>query len=221
MYLTRILLSIVFVFFASTALAAPPEKTLLCHVGNEVGPGGEDYFDDPGCVPHDDNDWFCPDAGKIDLIEVAKPAKHLANAAHSYDGISDYLPGDIGASGLGDEDSNGDGVDDGCEPPVRLACPCWSSYTESEVVAAMNGAGLALTCLVVDNPPDFGLAIASGVGSTLEAEYSAFASIDNSCQNIGGFLPPDNAIDDMSYTEAVACFAELVAIIPQITWCSD
>ena len=37
MHFTRILLSIVFALFASTALAAKPEKDLVCHVGNELG----------------------------------------------------------------------------------------------------------------------------------------------------------------------------------------
>lgn len=116
MHLTRILLSIVFVLSASTALAAKPEKTLVCHVGNEEGLGGETYLDDPGCVPIEENGYFCPDAGKIDLIKVAKAHKHLNNSSHEYDGISDYLPEDVGASGEGKEDSNGDGIDDGCEP---------------------------------------------------------------------------------------------------------
>lgn len=73
----KYLLSIVYVLFASTALAAKPVKPLVCHVGNETGPNGEVYLDDPGCVPVEDNGYFCPDAGKIDLIEVAKADKHL------------------------------------------------------------------------------------------------------------------------------------------------
>lgn len=142
MHFTRILLSIVFVLFASTALAAKPEKTLVCHVGNEVGPGGEVYLDDPGCVPIEENEYFCPDAGKIDLIEVAKANKHLNNQSHEYDGISDYLPEEVDASGEGKEDSNGDGIDDGCEPPP--ACPCadmwatasqgWNAFIQSPLV---------------------------------------------------------------------------------------
>ena len=139
-YLLAIFTTIIAVgMLASNALAAKPEKNLICHVGNEVGPGGEVYLDDPGCMPHEDNSYFCPDAGKIDLIEVAKQAKHLGNDAHSYDGISDYQPGELGASGEGKEDSDDNGIDDGCEPPdLLLTCPCWNTYTEAELVVAIN-----------------------------------------------------------------------------------
>ena len=101
---------------ATTAVAAKQEKELICHVGSEVGPGGEVYLDDPGCIPIEENDYFCPDAGKIDLILVAKRARHLGNPSHMYDGISDYTPEEVYASGDGKDDSNGDGIDDGCEP---------------------------------------------------------------------------------------------------------
>ena len=104
--------------------AAKQEKELVCHVGNEVGPGGEVFLDDPGCAPIEENNYFCPDAGKIDLISVAKVSKHLDKSSHTFDGISDYRPADVGASGEGNEDSDGDGIDDGCQPPVE--CPCWS-----------------------------------------------------------------------------------------------
>lgn len=109
------------------------EKIRICHVGNEMGPNGEVY--DPACVPGEDNDYFCADAGKIDLIVTAKPAKHLNNPSHEWDGISDYEPSEIGASGDGTEDSDGNGVDDGCEPAD--VCPCWD-VTELQAVTAAN-----------------------------------------------------------------------------------
>ena len=86
--------------FAATGFARQ-EKELICHVGNEAGPGEEVYLDDPGCVPHVGNDYFCPDAGKIDLISVAKPAKHLNN------------PGAVRAVGL----ANGSN-------PISIIIPC-------------------------------------------------------------------------------------------------
>lgn len=133
------LLQTVFVFtlmlFVSTGFAAKKEKDLICHVGNEFGAEGEVYLDDPGCTPHEDNDYFCPDAGKIDLIEVAKSNKHLENSSHTFEGISDYWPADVGASGEGKEDSDGDGIDDGCQPPVLAACPCWSA----EEIVSIDG----------------------------------------------------------------------------------
>ena len=77
MYFTRILLSIVFVLFASTALAAKPDKILVCHVGNELGSMGETYMDNPDCIipPEWVGDYMCPDEGKIDLILVSKKTK--------------------------------------------------------------------------------------------------------------------------------------------------
>ena len=103
---------------ATTVVAAKQEKELVCHVGSEVGPGPDfdDYLDDPGCIPIEENNYFCPDAGKIDLISVAKASKHLGKPSHMYDGISDYTPEEVYASGDSKEDSNGDGIDDGCEP---------------------------------------------------------------------------------------------------------
>lgn len=129
--LIQIIFACTLMFIATTALAAKQEKVLICHVGNEMGPNGEVYLDDPGCIPHEDNNYFCPDAGKIDLISIAKVSKHLGNPSHEYDGISDYLPADVGASGEGSEDSNGDGIDDGCEPPET--CPCWTASQMTEL----------------------------------------------------------------------------------------
>jgi hypothetical protein len=97
--------------FAATKLAAGQEKELICHVGNKESRTGDTYLDDPDCKGGN-----CPDAGKIDLIVVANVAKHLGNPSHIYDEIPDYRPSDVGASGDGTEDSNGDGIDDGCEP---------------------------------------------------------------------------------------------------------
>ena len=121
----RIIFAITFLLFTVTGFAARQEKTLICHVGNEVGPGGEEY--DPACVPEEANDYFCADAGKVDLILVAKVDNHLDNPSHEYDGLFDYEPGDVGASAVGTEDSDGNGIDDGCElPQVGSACPCWT-----------------------------------------------------------------------------------------------
>jgi hypothetical protein len=117
--------------------AAKQNKMLICHVGNEAGPGGETYLDEPDCEPSDLNGYFCPDAGKIDLIVIAEKAaaKHLVNPSHHWDGISDYDPYDLGASGKGTEDSDGNGVDDGCEIPVENDCPCWDVIELTAVTA--------------------------------------------------------------------------------------
>lgn len=205
MHFTRILLSVAFVLFASTALAAKPEKALVCHVGNEEGPGGETYLADPGCVPIVENGYFCPDAGKIDLIEVAKAHKHLNNPSHAYDGISDYLPGDIGANGEGNEDSSGNGIDDGCEPPAQAVCPCWTAAELSEV------APLRTLC-------NFYTEYVS-IGETYqEGEANEFARADIT-SGPGGPMNctirgPEGAPYQKVFTsadETVACFADIIA----------
>lgn len=92
------------------------EMVQLCHVGNEVGPNGETY--DPNCVPNEENEYFCADAGKIDLILIPRMTadKHLANPSHAYAGISDYDPLEKGASGVGQtDDDDSDYIDEGCE----------------------------------------------------------------------------------------------------------
>ena len=134
MRLLQVILAITFLLFTVTGFAARQEKILICHVGNELGPNGEEY--DPACVPEEANDYFCADAGKIDLILVPENAKHLGNPSHEYGGISDYEPSEVGASGDGTEDSNGDGIDDGCEPPE--VCPCWDEAELLSVTADNN-----------------------------------------------------------------------------------
>jgi hypothetical protein len=114
MKLTRIVFAFALVLFAATALADRQEKTLICHVGNEEG----------------------VDAGKIDLIVVANSSNHLDNPSHYWDGISDYEPSEANASGDGTEDSDGNGVDDGCEPAET--CPCWAEEELQAISAANN-----------------------------------------------------------------------------------
>lgn len=128
---TTIVIALTSIILATTALADRQEKTLICHVGSELGPNDETYLDDPDCVPSDT--VSCPDAGKIDLILVANPANHLDNPNHEFDGFSDYDPIAVGASGVGTEDSNDDGIDDGCEIPE--ACPCWNQTDLTSVTA--------------------------------------------------------------------------------------
>lgn len=135
-------------------LAAKQEKELICHVGNETGVNGEVYLDDPGCTPYEGNDYFCPDAGKIDLIEVAKASKHLSKSSHAFDGISDYRPADLGASGEGNEDSDGDGIDDGCQPPVLTSCPCWSA-AEINSIDGIHSDGSALAISAQPAPNNY------------------------------------------------------------------
>ena len=213
MRLIKIIFVVTLMLFAATGFAAKKEKTTICHVGNEEGPGGEVYLDDPGCAPHEGNGYFCPDAGKIDLIEVANANRHLLNPSHMYDGISDYLPEDIGASGEGKEDTNGDGIDDGCEPPT-LACPCWDTFTESELVAAFNAF-----------PPSNGqCSISEEIAYAVHSEggppfswLEAFPS-DPSPHCI---LQPGGGVVflNLAPSAGAVCHAEAIILIEQIDWC--
>ena len=112
----------------ATTAVAKKEKDLICHVGNELSSIGETYMQNPDCTPPElwdtelDGEFICPDAGKIDLISVASANKHLNNPSHAFGNDSDYRPEDKFASGEGKEDSDDNGVDDGCEP---IVCPCW------------------------------------------------------------------------------------------------
>ena len=144
----QLIIAAVLALYVSTAVEARKEKTVICHVGNEAGPSGEEYLDDPGCVPIEENGYFCPDAGKIDLISVANANKHLNNPNHEWDGISDYLPGDIGASGEGDTDTDSDGIDEGCEPASVLRVFVSRQVNLTAVTASSgNGAlGVDATC---------------------------------------------------------------------------
>ena len=159
------LLQTVFVFtlmlFVSTGFAAKKEKTLICHVGSELGSNDESYQDNPNCdvlPPYDGDpaDYICPDAGKVDLIAVSKNAKHIGNPAHYFmdsGGFEweDYLPEeDVGDEAADFEDANFDGIDDGCELEVPQTCPCWTA----DEIASIDGFAPDGTALLVQTFDD-------------------------------------------------------------------
>ncbi len=94
------------------------DKMAVCHIGTDTGPNGETYLDTKGCHPNEENDYFCPDAGKVDLIFVGNARGHLGSewkpSKHSFDGVSDY-PAVAVDIAFADVDVDGDGVDEGCE----------------------------------------------------------------------------------------------------------
>ena len=56
---------------AAGAAVAKQEKTLICHVGNELGSDGATYLENPDCTPpagYTAEDYVCPDAGKVDQM---------------------------------------------------------------------------------------------------------------------------------------------------------
>jgi hypothetical protein len=195
---------------AETATAGPKPKSLVCHVGSTEGPSGETYLDDPACVPAFENGYFCPDAGKVDLIVVASAQKHLNSPGHAYGGLSDYEPGDVGAAGDSTEDGNGNGIDDGCEP--QQDCPCWA---EQEL--------LAVTAENETDDPDLN-SCATGAG-TLLPNFAGIQNVPGSTPGVeGGFVAQITIqgatclVRDIDPTtvlitndEAYACMAQIAA----------
>lgn len=104
----------IFLIASGNLLAAKQPKLAVCHVGGD---------------------------GEINLLVVSANSNHLGNASHSYDGILDYEPSEVGATGIGTEDFDGDGVDEGCEPPVGVACPCWEEGDLQAVTAENQNFG--------------------------------------------------------------------------------
>lgn len=106
MHALKFLFASIFLFASGNLLAAKQPKVAVCHVSGD---------------------------GEINLIVVSANSNHLGNPNHNWDGITDYAPDDVGASGEGTEDSDGDGVDDGCQP--QSTCPCWEELELQSVTA--------------------------------------------------------------------------------------
>ena len=186
MRLNQVLYACTLVLFTAAGYAAPKEKDLVCHVDSETG--------------------------NINLIVVSRKANHLGNPAHSYDGISDFRPELVEATGDSTEDSNGDGIDDGCEPSQE--CPCWA---KNELLAVT----------VENNYAEFSCSSAFRFPS---GSFIWIAAIANNGQNPsveGGFSAiraPNPDSDGYCYTrdfssnsqvitdeEAAACVDQIVA----------
>jgi len=201
MKLVQVIFAITFLLFTVTGFAAKKEKILICHVGTELGPNGEEY--DPACVPDEFNGYCSADAGKIDLIIVPENAKHLGNPSHEYDGLSDYEPSEVGASGEGTEDSNGDGIDDGCEPAED--CPCWDAAELLSVTAdnyLTNG-----SCSTTSALPIAALIQNDGTTPGVEGGFAAINSEpDKFCQTRDFELELETTAE-----EAAACIAQIAA----------
>jgi hypothetical protein len=136
MNIAKLVIFSILLLGSGNLLAAKETKVLVCHVGEE---------------------------GSIDLILVSGSSSHLGNAAHNFDGIVDYTPGSVGASGDGTEDFDGDGVDEGCEPPDVVACPCWVEDDLTTVTA--ENQLVDESCANISTLP-FAAAIQNSPGST-------------------------------------------------------
>ncbi|MFC1688277.1 hypothetical protein ACFL07_01285 [Pseudomonadota bacterium] len=185
MKLTRFIFVFALMLFAATALAAKQDKKLICHVGNEVG----------------------VDAGKIDLIVVAKADKHLDNASHEFGGISDYEPHEVGASGVGTEDSNGDGIDDGCEP----GCPCWFEDELQSVTAANHRSSRSCSGYLPTSPDQ--IFLQNEEGSTPEVE-GGFSAVHD--EGLGLYVcttrdfPQEPRERHITSDEALVCYGQIL-----------
>ena len=77
--------------------AAPAQNVAVCHVGHKA--------DDEGII-------------SLLLVPQKVADRHLDNDTHTFDGVRDYTPGDgNGATGVGQEDTDGNNIDEGCEIP--------------------------------------------------------------------------------------------------------
>jgi hypothetical protein len=182
-----------------------------------LGSDGATYLENPDCTPptgYTAEDYVCPDAGKVDLLVVAKAHKHLENESHFWDGLSDYEPSEVGASGQGTDDSNGDGIDDGCEP-AAAACPCWDEAELQQIVNSAQNAeertiNVTTSCIASDYP---GSATLEDVNPPfIPPAVGFFASVSGETSSCG-LKPNSSFIPPMTITapEAEACVAQIAA----------
>jgi hypothetical protein len=111
------------------------------------------------------------------LIVIPEKASsaHLGDSGHKWNGFSDYEPLAMGASGEGTEDTDGDGIDEGCEPPS--ACPCWDAMELQQVTASnQDDNSCSGANIIITYPYPFSAAIQdefSGVDDGVEGGFSA------------------------------------------------
>jgi hypothetical protein len=188
MRLNQVLYACTLVLFTAAGYAAPKEKDLVCHVDSETG--------------------------NINLIVVSKKANHLGNPAHSYDGISDFQPELVEATGDSTEDSNGDGIDDGCEP--SQGCPCWAKMELFSVTADNNHS--AFSCSTAFPFPEGAVIRAAVIQNYTTAQPASveggFGAVRASSPDGLGYcntrdIPPNFL--DVTDEEAVACIDQIVA----------
>jgi len=185
MKLIQAVFAVTCMLFSANGFAAKAEKVLICHVDSEDG--------------------------TIQLINVSLNSNHLGNEAHSFGGVSDFEPSLIGASGRGTEDSNGDGIDDGCEPELATACPCWDESDLQSVTA--DNIDPFFSCEIGGSVlPNFAV-IVNGQGTTPDVE-GGFLAVD---AVLGGGTPLcltrdfDPFFMEIDDDEAGACIAQIAA----------
>jgi hypothetical protein len=146
------------------------EKVLVCHVGSELPA----Y--DPACTEG------CGDAGKVDLISVPVLARHIGHPGHAFGGVADFEPLPTGATGIASEDSDGDGIDDGCEVD--------NSRPIGTITASIFRGGV---------PPGSDRGVESAAGN-LVAEAQWWATSGNGAQI--AFMNPGGVRSDLLYPQS-------------------
>jgi hypothetical protein len=172
----------ILLFASGNLMAAKAPKVLVCHVSGD---------------------------GEINLILVSANSNHLGNAKHNFEGLTDYEPATIGASGEGTEDIDGDGIDEGCEPPEGVACPCWETSDLMAVTEANfapefsceSGSFLpfAATIETYDNEPGVAESFAAGL-------FESGLGFCQTSEGQGAAAEGLPATDD----EAASCISQIV-----------
>lgn len=178
----KLVLVSILLFGSGNLLAAKAPKVLVCHVGGD---------------------------GTVNLILVSANSNHLGNAKHNFDGLTDYEPATIGASGEGTEDIDGDGIDEGCEPPAGVPCPCWDE--EDLTAVTEENISLVFSCDALPFLP-FAATIETDnnqPGITESFSAALFAPGEGFCQfseGFGEFADGLPATDE----EAASCISQIV-----------
>jgi len=102
----------------------------------------------------------------------------------------------------------------GPAPSPTLACSCWNTYTESQLLSLLNAAEeIATGALCLTNASGALLTPDNGVATFVYANKSA-----NFCQlRLNG---QDSGLLSLTPEQANQCVVEAVSFIPRINWCS-
>lgn len=132
-----------------------------------------------------------------------------ANAELAHRGHGDAAPGE-GVPGLPGATFSATCEVVAAAPAVPLACPCWNTYSEPELVSVLD----AVTAgdWSFSDAGTFVLGLGGG-GATAGLAASAAGS----CYTyIAGIVDPTYAVSPLSEVETQACLAEARAIFPQV-----
>ena len=94
-----------------------------------------------------------------------------------------------------------------------LTCPCWNSYSQETLAAALNAESVDSPTCSINNPGGTRARdLADGLPSILAENGTS-----TDCRL--GLSSADTGLVVVSQLEADACNAELASVIPLINWC--